>query len=104
MMQVYTTEIFKRFWTSANSLELFLPKEENFIHNTNSYSAKFAKAVFRNFAGQQTSRSRSDSVGIVNTAWAGRCGVRIPVEKKRFFSSPKLPGGFWGPPKPLFSV
>lgn len=46
MMQVHTTEIFKSFSSLANSLELFLPKEEHFIHNTNSYCAKFARESF----------------------------------------------------------
>ena len=43
MMQVHTTEIFKRFWSLASLLELFLPKKEHFIHNTNLYCTKFAR-------------------------------------------------------------
>jgi hypothetical protein len=46
MMQVHTTEIVMTLWTLANSLELFLPKEEHFIQNTNSYCAKFARQSF----------------------------------------------------------
>jgi len=103
MMQIHTIELLKRFWPLENLLELFLPKKEHFIHDTKFVLREVCETVCRNFAGQQTSRSRSGSVGIVNAAWAERCGVRIPVGKKIFFS-PELPGRFWGPLNPLFSA
>jgi len=96
MMQVHTTEIFKRFGSLANSFELFLPKEEHFIHNKNSYCAKFARQSFEIL---QASKLQEAGVvqSVVNTAWAGRCGVRIPL-KKTLFSKTSRP--VLGPTQP----
>jgi hypothetical protein len=62
MTQVHTTEIFKRFGSLAKSLELFLPKEEHFIHNTNSYCAKFARQSF-----EMLQVSKLQEVGVVQS-------------------------------------
>jgi hypothetical protein len=43
--------------------------------------------------------SRDSTVGIVNTLWAGRSGVRLPARERNFFS-PKLHTDSDPPPPP----